>query len=84
MAYDLYQSWDVFKEEVDRCARLLQPHLGLDIREIIYPKSLSWKKAGNNGIDLKKMLGRKTDETETPDTEEAKPNAVRTTSVVYH
>jgi acyl transferase domain-containing protein/acyl carrier protein len=67
MAYDLYQSWDVFKKEVDRCARLLEPHLGMDIREIIYPRSLSWKETGTHGIDLKKMLGRKTDETETPD-----------------
>jgi len=68
MAYDLYQTWDVFKNELDRCARLLEPHLGMDIREIIYPRSLSWKKAGTKGIDLKKMLGRTSDETETPDT----------------
>ena len=68
MAYDLYRTWDVFKEAVDQCARLLQPHLGLDIREIIYPQSLSWKKAGNKGIDLRKMLGRNSNEPEAPDT----------------
>src|SRR6266540_1409678 len=68
MAYELYQTWDVFKEAVDRCARLFQPYLGIDIRENIYPRSLSWKKAGNKGIDLKKMLGRKTDEPEAPET----------------
>src|SRR5437660_11721285 len=68
MAYDLYQAWDVFKKEVDRCARLLEPDMGIDIREIIYPRTLSWKERGTKGIDLKKMLGRKTDETEAPDT----------------
>src|SRR5205814_5765689 len=68
MAYDLYQTWEVFRKEVDRCASLLQPHLGIDIREIIYPRTLSWKNAVAKGIDLKKMLGRTSDETELPDT----------------
>ena len=67
MAYDLYQTLEVFRKEVDRCARLLEPHLGMDIREIIYPRSLSWRQGRTKGIDLKKMLGRKSDETETPE-----------------
>ncbi len=57
MAHELYETWDVFKQEVDRCAKLLEPHLGIDIRKIIYPRSPSWKKKAE-GIDLKKMLGR--------------------------
>ena len=70
MAHDLYETWTVFKQEVDRCAQILEPHLGIDIRDIIYPKSHSWKKKSHSkGIDLKKMLGRQTD---APDDHDAK------------
>lgn len=37
MARELYQSETVFQQQVDKCCDLLQPHLGLDLREIIYP-----------------------------------------------
>ncbi len=58
MAYDLYQMWAVFKQEVDRCSHILESHLGIDIRTVIYPNSRSWKREGKSkGIDLKKMLG---------------------------
>jgi len=67
MGADLYEQGDIFKQEVDRCARILEPHLGIDIREVIYPQSRSWKKVGQSkGIDLKKMLGRE-DEVEDVD-----------------
>jgi acyl transferase domain-containing protein/acyl carrier protein len=36
MALELYQT-PLFREQVDRCAKLLEPHLGLDIRQILYP-----------------------------------------------
>jgi phthiocerol/phenolphthiocerol synthesis type-I polyketide synthase E len=68
MGHDLYLKWDVFRAEVDRCAQLLAQHLGTDIREIIYPPSRSWKKAGSaKGIDLKKMLIRSADTAPDPD-----------------
>lgn len=35
MARALYRAEAVFREEVDRCARLLQPRLGLDLREVL-------------------------------------------------
>lgn len=38
MALGLYQNEKIFRQEVDSCAALLKPHLGLDIREVIYPK----------------------------------------------
>ena len=61
MAYDLYETWPVFKQEVDRCSHILEAHLGIDIRNIIYPSNKSWKKGfAPKGIDLKQMLGRKT------------------------
>jgi acyl transferase domain-containing protein/thioesterase domain-containing protein len=37
MASELYQFEPLFKKQIDICAELLQPHLGLDIREILYP-----------------------------------------------
>jgi acyl transferase domain-containing protein len=73
MAHDLYETWAVFQQEVDRCSQILRPHLGIDIRNIIYPSSRSWKKEGKpKGIDLKQMLARKT--AAPPDPDAAKLN----------
>ncbi len=38
MGRELYQAEPVFKHWVDRCATLLEPTLGLDPREILYPR----------------------------------------------
>ena len=68
MGADLYDAWPVFREEVDRCAEILEPHLGIDIRRVLYPQSQSWRQRPvTKGIDLKKMLGRGTDEAPDPD-----------------
>src|SRR5262249_11594754 len=37
MAGDLYASEQVFRRCLDRCAEQLVPHLGLDLREVLYP-----------------------------------------------
>jgi acyl transferase domain-containing protein/acyl carrier protein len=37
MGRELYQVETGFREHVDRCAELLVPHLGRDLREVIYP-----------------------------------------------
>ncbi|MGZ4112662.1 MAG: type I polyketide synthase, partial [Tumebacillaceae bacterium] len=39
MARDLYQSEPVFQQHVDHCASVLKNHLGLDIRDLIYPQA---------------------------------------------
>ncbi|NEQ08206.1 MAG: SDR family NAD(P)-dependent oxidoreductase [Moorea sp. SIO4E2] len=39
MAQEIYQHEAVFRQEVDNCAELLQPELGLDLRDILYPDS---------------------------------------------
>ncbi|MBE9190287.1 SDR family NAD(P)-dependent oxidoreductase [Gloeocapsopsis crepidinum LEGE 06123] len=39
MARELYE-YKQFQEEVDRCCLILKPHLGLDLRSIIYPREL--------------------------------------------
>ncbi len=36
MGLDLYRSERVFRENVDRCAGLLAPHLGRDLREVLF------------------------------------------------
>ncbi|HYG61904.1 MAG TPA: type I polyketide synthase, partial [Thermoanaerobaculia bacterium] len=37
MGQELYQIEPVFRNEIDACAELLRPHLGLDLRELLYP-----------------------------------------------
>ncbi len=64
MGQELYGQYDVFRREVDRCAQILRPLLGLDIREILFPKDRPAKKPeAARGIDLKQMLGRGTEKT---------------------
>jgi acyl transferase domain-containing protein len=64
MASGLYESEEAFRSSVDRCAQILEPLLGLDIREVIYPKLES---VGNptpaarpqQGLNLRKMISRR-------------------------
>jgi acyl transferase domain-containing protein/acyl carrier protein len=37
MGRGLYGTQPIFREQIDCCCELLQPHLGLDLREILYP-----------------------------------------------
>jgi acyl transferase domain-containing protein len=37
MALAVYKTEPVFREEVDRCAEILRPQLGLDLRDLLYP-----------------------------------------------
>ncbi len=37
MGLELYQTESVFREYVDRCAEFLKPHLGFDLRTVLYP-----------------------------------------------
>ncbi len=65
MGLALYQTEPTFRAEIDRCAQALQPHLGLDIRTVIYPKGTAVTAAQPGGapggkLDLKAMLGRGT------------------------
>ena len=39
MGRELYESETVFRTEVDRCATILQPHLNLDLRKVLYPQN---------------------------------------------
>lgn len=37
MGLDLYQTEPLFRQQIDRCAELLQPYIGKDLRQILYP-----------------------------------------------
>lgn len=37
MAMELYREEAVFREEVDRCVKVLKPYVGCDLREVLYP-----------------------------------------------
>ena len=37
MGRELYEQEPFFREQIDRCAALLMPHLGLDLRTVLYP-----------------------------------------------
>jgi FkbM family methyltransferase len=68
MAHELYQTETVFRQAVAHCCELLKPHLGLDLREVLYPAGkesglisppadLAHSKNGG-GLDLRRMLRR--------------------------
>ncbi len=39
MGKELYRSEPYFREQVDHCTELLKPHLGFDLRDVIYPNA---------------------------------------------
>ncbi|HEX8337764.1 MAG TPA: type I polyketide synthase, partial [Pyrinomonadaceae bacterium] len=64
MGLDLYRDEPVFREQVDLCCELLAPHLGLDLRNVMYPRgaagvsnaSEATPGAQGSGLDLRAML----------------------------
>lgn len=68
MGRGLYERFEVFRHEVDRCAQILQPILGVDIRDGLFPPSEeeTGAPALPRGIDLKRMLGRGPTESSSP------------------
>ena len=57
MAAGLYRSEPVFRDEVQRCCRLLQPILGLDLREVLF-STAALQGEQPPVFDLKAMLNR--------------------------
>ena len=37
MGLELYRAESVFREQIDTCAEILKPHLGFDLRDVLYP-----------------------------------------------
>src|SRR5579875_957811 len=45
MALELYRTEPSFREQVDLCSELLVPHLGLDLRDVLYPRERNTNEA---------------------------------------
>ena len=45
MALELYQHEPIFTEHVDNCCEQLKPHLGLDLRHVLYPNATQEQEA---------------------------------------
>lgn len=45
MGRELYLTEPAFREHVDRCSEILESHLGLDLREVLYPEEGQLEKA---------------------------------------
>ncbi len=59
MGRGLYETEPVFRAEVDRCAEILRPHLGVDLREVLYPGDAPAEEGeAAPRIDLRAMLSR--------------------------
>jgi len=58
MGRELYDSEPAFAAEVDRCAEILRPHLGVDIRAILFSAGPRSATDGERKLDLRAMLRR--------------------------
>jgi phthiocerol/phenolphthiocerol synthesis type-I polyketide synthase E len=59
MGKGLYETEPLFRETVDRCAEILRPWLGMDLRDALYPADeLAPAEDAPSGLDLRAMLGR--------------------------
>jgi len=59
MARGLYEAEPAFRAEVDRCAGILQPLLGLDLREVLFPGDAPGDAAPQtSSMDLRRMLAK--------------------------
>jgi acyl transferase domain-containing protein/acyl carrier protein len=56
MARGLYEAEPVFRAEVDRCAEILRPLLGMDLRAALFPGDAPPDAAPAAGLDLRRML----------------------------
>ncbi|MEP7338448.1 MAG: beta-ketoacyl synthase N-terminal-like domain-containing protein [Acidobacteriota bacterium] len=64
MAADLYREEPIFREHVDYCAAALKPHLGLDLRDVLYPPMTGGAPKQNGSSALRKLLAREEPEDE--------------------
>ena len=84
MGRELYAAFPAFRREVDRCAEILLPHLGLDIRDVLYPPQRDWQKsAADRGLNLKKMLAGNTQPPDDDDFRRLQPNRGVAAGIVH-
>ena len=58
MGKHLYDQCSVFRATLDECSALLQPHLGVDVRDVLFPRGGVGPAAPDGKIDMRRMLGR--------------------------
>ena len=60
MGLGLYETEPTFRACVDECSEILKPLLGVDLRDVLYPKDVLATERMNNlrGLDLRSMLKR--------------------------
>jgi amino acid adenylation domain-containing protein len=58
MGRGLYETEPVFRATIDRCAEILLPLIGVDLREVMYPAGGSDDDGAPRKLDLRAMLGR--------------------------
>ncbi|MBW3656710.1 MAG: type I polyketide synthase, partial [Gemmatimonadetes bacterium] len=68
MGRGLYETEPVYRKAVDRCAEVLRPLLGLDLRDVLYPGDAPADEEGDASthIDLRAMLGRAAEDERDP------------------
>lgn len=68
MAHGLVEAFPSFQRDLDQCAGILEPLVGADIREAVYPASRSWtKRTGATGLDLRRMIAGRDAERDDPE-----------------
>ena len=66
MGRGLYQQEPAFRDALDRCASLLAPDLGVDVRDVLYPADAPGPASpGGAGVDFRAMLRRAPQDTDT-------------------
>ncbi|HEX6904705.1 MAG TPA: beta-ketoacyl synthase N-terminal-like domain-containing protein [Thermoanaerobaculia bacterium] len=58
MGRELYETEPVYAAEVDRCAEILKPHLGVDLREVMFSRGPWSPSDEERKTDLRALLGR--------------------------
>jgi acyl transferase domain-containing protein/acyl carrier protein len=58
MARELYDAEPAFREQIDRCAEILAPRLGFDVRRAIFSDSPAAPRPEGQGLDLRALLRR--------------------------
>ncbi|HEY2739933.1 MAG TPA: acyltransferase domain-containing protein, partial [Thermoanaerobaculia bacterium] len=61
MGRGLYESEPAFRDAVDHCAAVLEPLLGVDLRQVLYPAGSEPATPSMPGVDLRSMLRRDED-----------------------
>lgn len=56
MAREIYDTEKVFRDAVDRCAAILEPHLGTDIRTLLYPEAKNSKQSVTETVNAQPAI----------------------------